>query len=146
MVQCVPELVVSAPVASETKSNHSKQRPRMKNTPKRRSPEKTPRLNKPTKKFMSVAPQRADVESDYVSNRLANDKGVSATEKRRRGKTLLAFKGSKIVQSDQVESNLQISRTCFIIYTGRLRISKGKERGIMGSMLEKQLLKMEKTA
>ncbi len=68
MVQCVPELLVYTPVESEIKPTETKHRPRMKLTPKRRSPDKAPRRKiKPSKNSVSVAPQSPEDGSESVS-------------------------------------------------------------------------------
>jgi hypothetical protein len=71
MAQCVPEFVVYNPVETIPKVTEAKHRPRMKFTPKRRSPEKAPRRKiKPSKNSVSVTPQSQHVRSESVSSRL----------------------------------------------------------------------------
>ena len=70
MAQCVPEFVYT-PVETKPKVTEAKHRPRMKFTPKRRSPEKAPRRKiKPSKNSVSVTPQCPHVRSKSVSSRL----------------------------------------------------------------------------
>ena len=68
MVQCVPELLVYTPVESETKATGTKHRPRMKFTPKRKSPEKAER-KKTSNRSPSTTAQRQNVASESVSRK-----------------------------------------------------------------------------